>query len=351
MLNYNDKEILSIVTSPLDPAEARRRITIKAETDAKARADNPLWAANDFATVNELLAYTELLGDKLYQALNTVKGLADTDFMDRLWIQSVAPNASHTTLVFFLAAADSNQELFTLVDPLSTDGHLVSSNLPTLEQITAKDGKLEFTDKEIDALIVLVKQMYAAGYGFHDINETVLQPVDGLTFQTKFDTSKPITTSQKVTAPGSLVLRLNISGTVAAYHVLDENNHDWMDLGSDRMEGDEFVWESTSIPEELVDQTLTLAVSVRSVDNVPAMDELFVIASSNAILMRETAKPGEYSLSLPNHRDLTVRVDATANTVTLAYGNPETQIIELNKQYPFLGQWLKAVLPKKPAFN
>lgn len=351
MLNYNDKEILSIVTSPLEPAEARRRITIKCDAETKARADDPLWAANDFALADQLLAYTELLGNKLYQALNSVKDLEGSDFMNRLWIQSVAPNSSHTTLVFFLAGQDNNQELFTVVDPLTTDGHLVSSNLPTLDQITADDVKLDYSDGEISALVILIKEMYAAGYSFRDISETVLQPVDGLTFNTKFDTSKPTTTSQQVVTAGNLVLQVPISGTVAGYHVLDENNHDWMDLGSDRMEGDQFIWESTSIPDELVGQTLTLAVSVRSVENVPAMDELFVIASSNAILMRETATPGEYSLSLPNHRDLTVRVDPEANTVSLAYGNPEAQIIELNKQYPFLGQWLKAVLPKKPAFN
>lgn len=351
MLNFKDKEVIDIITSELEPAEARRRVTIKSEEDSKKTSNDPIWAQNEFACANQLLAYTELLADKFTQALSDVQGLAGTDFAKRLWLQAVAPNATHTTIVFFLATPENNRELFTLVDPLRTDGRLVSSNLPTLEQITAKDSELDFSDEEITALIVLIKEMYAAGYGFRSVDETVLQPVDGLSFNTKFDTSKPVTASKDVTAAGNIVLHVHVPGPVAAYQVVDDEGHDWMDLGSDKLDHGDFIWESTSIPEELVGHELTLQVAARSVDNVPAMDELFVIASSNAILMRETGNNGEYALSLPNHQDLTVRVDASANTVTLAYPNSTTQIIELDNQYPFLGEWLKAVLPKKPAFN
>lgn len=351
MLNFKDTEITDIITTALEPAEARRRVTIKSEEDEKHYDNNPVWAQNEFARANQLLAYTELLADKFAQALRTVSGLKDSDFMNRLWLQAVAPNAAHTTIVFFLATPESNRELFTLVDPLRTDGRLVSSNLPTLAQITAKDSDLDFTDEELTALIILIKEMYAAGYGFRTVDETVLQPVDGLTFNTKFDTSKPVTATKEVAEAGNLVLHVNVPGPVAGYHVVDDAGHDWMDLGTDKLDHGDFIWESTSIPEELIGHELTLQVEARSVDNVPAMDELFVIASSNAILMRETGTAGEYALSLPNHQDLTVRVDASANTVTLAYPNSTTQIIELDNKYPFLGEWLKTVLPKKPAFN
>ncbi|KRM56232.1 hypothetical protein [Lacticaseibacillus sharpeae] len=352
MLNYNDKEITSIITSDLEIAESRTRITVKSDATIEAMKDSELWAANNSAQTNTLLDFTTLLADKIHQSLADVNGLGTSNFFKQLWLKPVVPDADHTTIVFFQATPDGNKELFTIVDPLRTDGRLVASNLPTLIQITAKsDDALGYSDDEVTALIAMVKELYAAGYAFRTVDETVLQPVDGLTFATKFDTSRPLLASATVQEAGNIRLAATINGTAAGYHVYDEEHHDWMDLGTDTREGDQFVWESTSIPEDLVGQKLTLAVSVQSVDNVPAMDELFVIASSNAILMKESVNPGEYSLSLPNHKDLTVRVNPMSGTVTLGYPEPTTQIIELDNQYPFLGEWLKSVLPKKPAFN
>ncbi|OAU77066.1 hypothetical protein PY68_05015, partial [Lacticaseibacillus rhamnosus] len=83
----------------------------------------------------------------------------------------------------------------------------------------------------------------------------------------------------------------------------------------------------------------------------PALDELFVIASSNAILMRQGSHQGVYELPLPNQKLFTVMVNPDNNMIYLKYPDPETQVIELNRQYPFIGEWLKAVLPQKRAFN
>ena len=44
-------------------------------------------------------------------------------------------------------------------------------------------------------------------------------------------------------------------------------------------------------------------------------------------------------------------VNPDNNMIYLKYPDPETQVIELNRQYPFIGEWLKAVLPQKRAFN
>ncbi|WDF83022.1 hypothetical protein PQ472_01900 [Lacticaseibacillus pabuli] len=351
MLNFNDQEILSIINDALEPADARHRVTIKAEKDEHALSSDPLWASNDFVRVNNLLAYTELFADKLKQSFDTVDGLKGTDFNSRLWMQSVAPSAEHTTIVFFLATEDENRELFTVVDPLSTDGYIVASNLPTLPQITGDEDDLGYNEDELRGLSVLIREMYAAGYNFRTVDETVLQPVDGLTFTTKFDTSNAVSESEMVMEPGNLSISVELRGTVSSYHVLDEDGHDWMDLGTASMDGDTFTWASTSIPGELVGQNLTLQANVRSAANVPAMDELFVIASSNAILMKQLPGDGNYALTLPKHRDLSVSVDVDKNTVSLSYPDSETQIIELNTEYPFFGQWLQAVLPKKPAFN
>jgi hypothetical protein len=352
VLNYNDQEITSIITSNLDIAEARTRITVKSDATLEKLRNSELWATNTAMQTSALLDFTALLASKIYQDLSDNGTLKQSKFMDALWLKPVVPDTEHTTIVFFQATPEGNKELFTIVDPLRTDGRLVASNLPTLIQITSKnDDALGYSDSEVTALIAMVKELYTAGYTFRTVDETVLQPVDGLTFATKFDTSRPIKASATVQEAGDIRLAATINGTVAGYHVFDEENHDWMDLGTDTRDGDQFVWESTSIPEDLVGQKLTLAVSVQSVDNVPAMDELFVIASSNAILMRESVNPGEYSLSLPNHKDLSVRVNPLSGTVTLGYPEPTTQIIELDNQYPFLGEWLKSVLPKKPAFN
>jgi hypothetical protein len=352
VLNYNDQEITSIITSNLDIAEARTRITVKSDATLEKLRNSELWATNTAMQTSALLDFTALLASKIYQDLSDNGTLKQSKFMDALWLKPVVPDTEHTTIVFFQATPEGNKELFTIVDPLRTDGRLVASNLPTLIQITSKnDDALGYSDSEVTALIAMVKELYTTGYTFRTVDETVLQPVDGLTFATKFDTSRPIKASATVQEAGDIRLAATINGTVAGYHVFDEENHDWMDLGTDTRDGDQFVWESTSIPEDLVGQKLTLAVSVQSVDNVPAMDELFVIASSNAILMRESVNPGEYSLSLPNHKDLSVRVNPLSGTVTLGYPEPTTQIIELDNQYPFLGEWLKSVLPKKPAFN
>lgn len=351
MLNFNDKEILSIINDDLEPADARHRVTVRADKDEHAMSSNPLWANNDFVRMNNLLAYTELLTDKFKQAFSEVDGLKGTDFTNRLWMQAVAPNAEHTTIVFFLATEDENRELFSIIDPLTTDGYIAASNLPTLPQITGDEDDLGYTDDELSGLSVLIREMYAAGYNFRTVDETVLQPVDGLTFTTKFDTSNTVSGSQMVMEPGDLSISVEVRGTVSSYHVLDEDGHDWMDLGTASMDGDTFTWASTSIPGELVGQNLTLQANIRSAANVPAMDELFVIASANAILMKQLAGDGNYALSLPNHRDLSVSVDIDKNTVSLSYPDSETQIIELNTEYPFFGKWLEAVLPKKPAFN
>ncbi len=352
MLNYNDQEITSIITSNLDIGEARTRITIKSDAMMAALQDDKNWATNEAVQTASRLDFTALLASKIHQSLSAIPVLAGNHFFDQIWLKPVVPDAEHTTLIFFQATEAGNKELFTLVDPLRTDGRLVSSNLPTLLQVTAKDDDaIGYTDDELTALIAIIKALYAAGYAFRNVDETVLQPVDNLTFATKFDTSRPISVSQTVAEAGDIRLAVAVNGTVASYHVFDEDGHDWMDLGTATRDGKQFIWESTSIPDELIEQKLTLSVAVQSVDNVPAMDELFVIASSNAILMRESTTPGEYSLSLPNHNALSVRVNATSGTVTLGYPEATTQIIELNNQYPFIGEWLKSVLPKKPAFN
>lgn len=352
MLNLNDKETLDIITTQMEAATARTRTTLKYEERVNQFSSSPVWSANDTAQTNLIHEFTELLANKLVQSFNATQGLHETDFMDRFWLQSTATDSEHSTITAFLASDGDNHELMSIIDPLSTDGYMVATNLPTLLQITAQDGpQIDYSESEMKALSALTKALYATGYQFRSVDETVLQPVAGLTFGTKFDNDNPLTNSATITEPGNVRLFVETDDPVASFHVYDDEGHDWMDLGAASEPGDGLAWESTTIPDELVGSNLTLSVNVHSDQNVPALDELFVTAANNAILMRETTREGQYVLALPDHNDLTVTVDAEQGNISLGYPDATVQVVELVHNYAFLGTWLRGVLPKRPAFN
>jgi len=351
MLNLRDSKLKSILTSLLTASEAREQVTTHWQNAQKSFKSSPL--VNSQAAETSLLAsYTDLLGDKLYQALTEVSGVS-SDFLDRIWIESAANTPEQSGLKFNLETKTGTLGLFSVMNPLSDDGHLVSENLPTLLQITAKDAELVFTQAELDQLSTIIKVLYTADYRFLSIDDTVLQPIDQLSFKTKYDNTQPLTTTVHVDEPGNVQLSMDIdpNAVVVGYQILDDAGHDWMDLGTEDLTKTTFSWASTTIPDELVDHNLTLQLNLRSSNNSPALDELFVTASNNAILMRQLPGNGHYELVLPNKQPLTVQVDPKSDTLKLGYPENTIQIIELNKQYPFIGDWLKQVLPKKPAFN
>ncbi|KRM86602.1 hypothetical protein [Lacticaseibacillus thailandensis] len=352
MLNLNDKETIEIITTQMEAAQARTRITLKYEERVNDFSNSDVWSANVTAQTNLLHEFTELLANKLVQSFNATEGLHETEFMDRFWLKTSADDAEHSTITAFLANKGDNHELLSIVNPLSTDGYLQATDLPTLLQITAQDGpKVDYTEAELKALSALTKALYATGYRFRGVDETVLQPVAGLTFGTKFDNAAPLTNSATITEPGNVRLFVETDDPVASFHVYDDEGHDWMDLGAASEPGNGLAWESTTIPDELVGSNLTLSVNVHSDQNVPALDELFVTAANNAVLMRETDREGQYVLALPDHNDLTVTVDAEQGNISLGYPDATVQVLELVHNYPFLGTWLRGVLPKRPAFN
>lgn len=353
MLNYHDQDLQAIVKAPLTAKEARVKLTqLFAAKQSKLQSD-PIWGLNEPFLNQVTLDYTSLLADKLFEAIAAKTEIA-RDFISRLWVSPVTTQADHSSIVFYLANENSNQELFAIVDPLRPEARLAATNLPTLLQVTAAPDAAQpnaFSDDEMQALSTLIKLLYTADYSFKTVDETVLQPVNGLTFATKFHNGKELTNSLNVAAPGDFAISVPLAGqTVLNYHVMDDEGHDWLDLGTDETQDDTFTWASTTIPEELVGHPLTLQVAVRSDENVPALDELFVIASSNAILMKQTGE-GTYELPLPNHASLSVRLNSDSDTITLAYPDENVQVLELNAKYPFVGEWLKAVLPQKRAFN
>lgn len=350
MLNFKDRELIKITTNALSAKEARDEITIAYSKRMAFLRNDPLWQGNLPAIQAETLSYTALMADKLLEALRTSKQI-DNTFSERLWFEPKVGDGDHSTITIYLASPDKNTELMTIDGALTPNGRLIAKNLPTLLQITAKDPELDYSDSELQALGAMIKVLYTADLSFATIDETVLQPVDGLSFATKFDNSKPLSTTVEIKSSGNIKLSVPLDhGSVINYQVIDDNGHDWKDLGADDTADDTLTWASTTIPNELVGAHLRLQVNVRAAENSPALDELFVIASNNAILMRQ-AGHGAYALDLPNHNVLNIKLDTENNRIVLHYPEKTVHVMELNHLYPFLGQWLKSVLPQRRAFN
>ncbi|WP_179396269.1 hypothetical protein [Lacticaseibacillus absianus] len=351
MLNYNDAKIQALATGELTAQEARTQISAAYASALATLRNDPLWEANLPAMMTVTRSFTALLGDKLLQALKADQHI-DPAFAERLWVDLTVADVDHSTLTFHLASADHNQDLLAIEAPLGPDAKLVAKNLPTLLQVTAAEPVLDYTDAEVQALSAMIKVLYTADLGFKRIDETVLQPVDGLTFKTRYDNTQVRTVAETAREAGDLALTLPLTaGVVLSYRVRDNNGDDWTELGTADTADRTFTWTSATIPPELVGHTLKLEAQVRTGENSPALDELFVIASSNAILMRQSETLGHYSLDLQNQKTLAIAIDPSADTITLHYPEPTTQVLELNHTYPFLGDWLKAILPMRRAFN
>ncbi|WP_125704742.1 hypothetical protein [Lacticaseibacillus daqingensis] len=351
MLNYNDATIQKLVTGALSAHEARTKISAAYHKALSALRNDGLWEANLPAMMTVTASFTNLLGDKLLQALKADRTVAD-DFASRLWFDVTMADVDHSAITFHLASADHNQDLLTIDTPLGDSAKLVAKSLPTLIQVTATEPVLDYTDSEVTALSAMIKVLYTADLAFARIDETVLQPVDGLTFKTRYDNTQVRTATATARTAGDLTLTLPLTeGVVLGYRVRDNSGSDWTNLGTADTTATAFTWTSNTIPENLVGHSLKLEAQVRTGENSPALDELFVIASSNAILMRQGSNLGDYALDLPNHKTLAINVDPEEDTLTLAYPEPTVQVLELNHTYPFLGDWLKAILPMRRAFN
>lgn len=352
MLNYADKHIQAIATTHLSAKDARIKIT-ESYADAFAKLTNsPIFGTNEEALAQLTLSYTSLLADKLLEALTALPDLHPA-FAERLWLAPEIRTSGHSQITIYLATDSDNLPLLVIDSPLLDNATMLARNLPTLLQVTAKDDQTSpFDDNQLTALSTLVRGLYAADYGFKTVDETVLQPVDGLTFKTKYNNLTTLSSSTHVDNAGDITLSLDLNGAaVDSFHVQDDAGHDWMDLGTDNIDGDTFSWSSTTIPDELVGHALSLQVIVHAGEIAPALDELFVIASNHAILMRQGKAQGSYELALPNHEALSVVSNADSDTITLHYPQPTVQVLELNAKYPFLGEWLKAILPQRRAFN
>lgn len=123
------------------------------------------------------------------------------------------------------------------------------------------------------------------GYQFATIAETVLQPINGYYFKTRLANLKPLVAKKTVVMPGEFSIQTNLArdSMLLDTQVLDVHGQAWMHLGSVQVMRARLAWASTTIPVQLVNHHLCLVVRVSAGTNSPALDELFVIASSNAI--------------------------------------------------------------------
>ena len=86
MLNLNDAHLAALITKPLTVAQARQQIGTAYQQEADRLANSPLWESNDEALTALLASYTNLLGNKLYQALQNLTSIP-TPFLQTLWLQ------------------------------------------------------------------------------------------------------------------------------------------------------------------------------------------------------------------------------------------------------------------------
>ncbi|WP_461225153.1 hypothetical protein [Lacticaseibacillus suihuaensis] len=349
MLNLEDQSLQKLVTTTMDAKAARQAVTKAYKARIHAMRNDSLWQANLPAMEAVTRSYTTLLAEKLLAALRADSHL-DKTFAARLWFDATVGDADHSTITLYLAGPDSNQELLAIDGPFTQDAKLKAKNLPTLLQVTAEDPTLDYTDAEVTALIALIKCLYTADFAFTTIDETVLQPVAGLSFKTRYTNVRTLNVTKTVANHTATLTVPLTNASVTAFSVLDDHKHDWADAGAANQDAQAFAWTGADLPEELEGQNLKLVAQVRTGENSPALDELFVIASANAILMRQ-GQPGNYSLDLPNHAQLSIQVDPDSDALTLQYPEPTRQLIELNHTYPFIGEWLKAILPSRRAFN
>ena len=223
MLNLNDAHLAALITKPLTVAQARQQIGTAYQQEADRLANSPLWESNDEALTALLASYTNLLGNKLYQALQNLTSIP-TPFLQTLWLQDTTADAHHSEIAVIQTTQDDNNTLLTIVDPLSDDAKLKAVNLPTLLQITAADSNAMTYDAEtVKALSALAKALNQGGYRFTTVDETVLQPVNGLSFKTRFDNLKPLVAKKAVIKAGdfSIGTSLDQDAKVLGYQVLD----------------------------------------------------------------------------------------------------------------------------------
>lgn len=347
MLNFKQPQLRDIIKAPAAIAKSRKALIDLYRQKRQLLTDDAHWAHNTAALAEFGASYTRLFMDKLWECFNEAEIIGDSELLAHLWLQ--VNQQDHGTAINVNYADDqgANHLLFTIDQPMQTQAHLTAHQLPQLADLNAEEPHYLLTDKMFPALLKMINLLYEADLKFLSPQETILQPVNGLHFNIQFPETKTMTSTLKVSNNVATPVKINLEinhYAVRHYQVTDESDNDVTDLGKTNLSKQgTFSWQAKHLP-ELTNQTLTLTVEAVAIDALPCLDDLFVLASSHNILMRTGQDNGHYQLELPNKQALGLDVDSVAETLTLQYPDENTQIYELCKTYPFLGQWLEKTL-------
>ncbi len=347
MLNFKQPQLRDVIEAPADIAKIRTSLARQYQQKRQVFTDKAHWAHNDAALFEFGASYTRLFMDKLWEALSDDKVIGKSDLLDHLWLEVVQQEQGTTINVNYADESGANHLLFAIDQALHMQAHLTAHELPVLADINGDKTESLITEKMFPAMLQLIKLLYAADLRFLSPKETVLQPVNDLHFGVKFPDAKTFTATLKVSNNVAIPVKINVeigNYDVRSFQVVDETGNDVTTAGQPHVTaGGTFSWEAQHLP-ELTNQTLTLTVEAVAIDTLPCLDNLFVTASSNNILMRTGAQIGSFQLELPNQQELGITVNSQDETLTLHYQDPDTQIYELSKIYPFFGEWLEETL-------
>ncbi|PLC31987.1 hypothetical protein C0Q89_15020, partial [Lacticaseibacillus rhamnosus] len=126
-----------------------------------------------------------------------------TNVLKTVWFKGATSGPHYSKITLIQGNEAGNQSRLSLDDPLSPSATLKDVNLPTLLQSTASDSNsLPYDADDIKTLAALTKALTHGGYQFATIDATILQPINGLHFKTRFDNLTPTDPKKTVVKPG-----------------------------------------------------------------------------------------------------------------------------------------------------
>ncbi|KRK33208.1 hypothetical protein [Loigolactobacillus bifermentans] len=344
MLNFKQPELRDVIAAPANIGKLRQTLRQLYQRQRQYSLDQQQWLENE-AAFNELEAsYTRILADKIWEAFEAETTIEKTDLFQHIWISVTAVN--EISINYASTDGQTNRVLLTINDALTKTAYLQAKHLPTLNQ--------DLTDYFLGAealtpLITMIKLLYKAGLTFQTPQETILQPVDDLSFLVTFPEPKTFTkeilVSDNVHEPARFDLEL-APYALQHFEVTDDEDNDITDLGHVTVTpAGELTWRASAkdLP-DLLNHQLTLTATAVNIDALPCLEDLFVTASNEGILMRTGDKLGQYQLVLTEDQQLGLQVNANDLTLTLSYPDSETHIYELDRTYPFLIKWLEQTI-------
>ena len=340
MINYNQKDIQNIITSNLNLIDIRKNISNVYGKSLLKLSGRPQWQSNPRFLTNISADFSRILMNKIYELFCNNEKISNSSFFKHLWTETTIDGVSPKININYSDNNGNNVCLFEINHPIDKNGYLKSKNLPTLFNINK--NKISLNKDDLHILSYIIKILYNSNYKFKDALETVFQPINGLTFKISFPKSKNITLKKEIHSNDEHIkLETNIGlNDISNYEVI-VNNKNIANTGNAKLtENGTFIWERDS-DDELLNKVITLTISFVSIEHLPALDDLFIMASKNDVLMTTGNDIDEYFLTFKDKKVLKITVSAPQQSLTLNYPDKNIQLSEMIQQYNFLKEWLK----------